>query len=979
MTTLAQPVSDLSSTPASASHTERTTQEFARLFCGRDDIYGTFVPAADGSDEVYEAKHGAVTEDHYAQHLAGARTLGIYPLLDNGTCRWACLDFDTPDIEPVRRCQRTLAKYGSHAYIETSKRKGHHLWVLFSAAVSAKHVRRVLRTVLREADCDPDTEVFPKQDTLKTDHGARFGNMVNLPYAGNAAPGRRVMLDEQGASLSLEEFLLSVRTNDPACLDAVVSEAEVTAAYGVASSRLRVVAAYELIQMPARIPEGQRHDTLLRLACSRFTNDLDDPTDPEQMYERLGDWYERLCDEETHAMKPAERWGIAEFAAAKKAEDAAEAAALTERARQAVAATVSDTGSAFTPEAVAALSHVAATDAAEWARLRTDLKAALKPAGLGLKAIDDAIKDLRSQRAAECSTVIEPTAVGAVFADAPAPSLRIPAPYELSAEGTFIRRSDGRGVPSVQPVAPAPLFIASRQRDTETGEEALTLAWRWPGQPWRQRIVNRGEALDARKLVQHASHGLPVTSGSARDAVEYLARLEGENYADLHTERVTSHLGWQQDGGFLWGEQLFGGSNEALAFRGADAGDAQLAAGYRSAGTYAGWYEAIAPLHRFPTALVVFYAAFTPPLLKALGVTPFIVDLAKRTSVGKTTVQRVAASIWGQPSEMEPDSVLRTWDATAVFIERLSALASDMPVILDDTNKCKNPEDINNLIYRISGGQGRGRGSQKGLQQAGTWRTVLISSGEAPATSYSQNGGARMRCLTLTDLPFGAVCPETAKVVNAINGGVLAHFGHAGPRFVAWLTEQRREWDEYRARYRAASERLMATAPNPEAGRLAQCAAAVDVASQLVHEALELPWTYADPLSGLWTQIAAEAGDAAGELRALRDIHAWASGNPERFWRKSANSLMTQAPFSGWLGRWDADAIAFLPHALEDELQRRKYPMRAILEGWRDRGWLDTETDERLKKKVNIGPSGDRPYAYVINRAALVALGEIDD
>ncbi|MGO9121120.1 MAG: DUF927 domain-containing protein, partial [Desulfomonilaceae bacterium] len=81
-------------------------------------------------------------------------------------------------------------------------------------------------------------------------------------------------------------------------------------------------------------------------------------------------------------------------------------------------------------------------------------------------------------------------------------------------------------------------------------------------------------------------------------------------------------------------------------------------------------------------------------------------------------------------------------------IERLCATGCDMPVILDDTKRAK-PEQIGPALYSIISGHGRGRGSIKGLAQTRTWRTVLISSGEAAAVSYTEDAGVRARILTI--------------------------------------------------------------------------------------------------------------------------------------------------------------------------------------------------------------------------------------
>jgi len=115
----------------------------------------------------------------------------------------------------------------------------------------------------------------------------------------------------------------------------------------------------------------------------------------------------------------------------------------------------------------------------------------------------------------------------------------------------------------------------------------------------------------------------------------------------------------------------------------------------------------------------------------------FIVDWANRTSTGKTTALRVGASAWGNPDERAGHTVLPSWDASRVWVERASGLLSGIPLFMDDTKRAKNSKMVSELLYTVAGGRGRGRGNTTSLAATCSWRTVLLSSGEAPATSFS--------------------------------------------------------------------------------------------------------------------------------------------------------------------------------------------------------------------------------------------------
>ena len=85
--------------------------------------------------------------------------------------------------------------------------------------------------------------------------------------------------------------------------------------------------------------------------------------------------------------------------------------------------------------------------------------------------------------------------------------------------------------------------------------------------------------------------------------------------------------------------------------------------------------------------MVILLAACAPPILGIVGASNFVVETAGTTSTGKTTVQRLGASVWGCPDERAEASCLHTWDTTRVWVERVGGLLDGLPLILDDTKR----------------------------------------------------------------------------------------------------------------------------------------------------------------------------------------------------------------------------------------------------------------------------------------------------
>ena len=150
---------------------EDTLQAFMGLFRGRNDCWGS----VEG-----KSNKEAVTESHYKTHLEGKKSLGIYPLLDDGTCHFAAIDLDEKDFDKAVAIRTKLVDQMVPAYIAESKGKGYHIYVFAVDAFITKDIRRVLQDTLDSLKIK--AEVFPKQDKL--DERTPYGNYINLPCFG---------------------------------------------------------------------------------------------------------------------------------------------------------------------------------------------------------------------------------------------------------------------------------------------------------------------------------------------------------------------------------------------------------------------------------------------------------------------------------------------------------------------------------------------------------------------------------------------------------------------------------------------------------------------------------------------------------------------------------------------------------------------------------------------------------------------------
>ncbi len=120
-------------------------------------------------------------------HLAGKRTIGVYPLLTDDTCNFLAVDFDEAEWrQDALALRQSCHELGVPASMEISRSgNGAHIWIFFSGRVSARDARRLGTALIshtcartRQLKLDSYDRLFPNQDTMPR---GGFGNLIALP------------------------------------------------------------------------------------------------------------------------------------------------------------------------------------------------------------------------------------------------------------------------------------------------------------------------------------------------------------------------------------------------------------------------------------------------------------------------------------------------------------------------------------------------------------------------------------------------------------------------------------------------------------------------------------------------------------------------------------------------------------------------------------------------------------------------------
>ena len=564
----------------------------------------------------------------------------------------------------------------------------------------------------------------------------------------------------------------------------------------------------------------------------------------------------------------------------------------------------------------------------------------------------------------------------------------IPDGWDMSNAGIF----RGTGMTAEQ-ISTEPMWVIGHLVDVDDNSCLVDVAW--PG--WVDELVNeivpREVIADAHKLLGLAARGAPVHSANARDLVRFLDAAQKANQGRVPVVRVARRCGWFRDGFMVGEEWVTEEEDEATpapprkgkrkkaeqadpeaveARRKAKAaaelvlhaseGEQQLAHGLRARGTWDGWVQICEEIAELPMVWLAIYGAVGSILLEPLKIEEgAVLDWSGETSQGKTTALRVAASVWGRPTE---GGFIRTWKDTLARIEGEASFFFHLPLLLDDTKHLEKEKDggrkARDVIYSHTSGEGKGRGMQDGgIRATRSWRSWLLSCGEQRITSFSQDQGSRGRSLCFEGSPF-----QSRQQAEDVTERVLAHHGHLGRRV---LRELQRPYgaDLFRQVYSSALDQAQQELADAGAvaGRLAKVVAVLETAKQLCEQA-GLPAPKCKPIEVALAAARASSADSDRPAAALAYLYEVAASSPTRFFGRHVRDPRDQesaVPSGGWFGRWDKDQdlarweyMAWVPFQVRRLLEDGGYDVDGTIERWAERGWLVEADGRHRMRRVRI-------------------------
>ncbi len=239
---------------------QENLEKFMALFSGYEKAHVLFeagpqAAAGEKQKGAYRTVHSPAALSDFESHFSSSGPgLVIIPIREDNTCLFGAIDIDERGIDLAALEQR-IRDLGLPLVVCRSKSAGAHCYLFMREAVAAVVIREVLSNWAAALGY-PKAEIFPKQSVHEE---GRPGSAINLPYYGGKETERYAT--RGGVGISANEFLTLAEAVKAGAEDL---QKRFDAAVAVPAKTFEAKTAPGIPPLDI-IPEGQRHNELLRL------------------------------------------------------------------------------------------------------------------------------------------------------------------------------------------------------------------------------------------------------------------------------------------------------------------------------------------------------------------------------------------------------------------------------------------------------------------------------------------------------------------------------------------------------------------------------------------------------------------------------------------------------------------------------------------------------------------------------------------
>lgn len=330
--------------------------------------------------------------------------------------------------------------------------------------------------------------------------------------------------------------------------------------------------------------------------------------------------------------------------------------------------------------------------------------------------------------------------------------------------------------------------------DRADGVEKMEIVYR-AEKSWRRMVVERGKLVNVYKIMDLADYGVAVNSDRARALTNFLTSMMEQSAAmgAIPTVQSSSKLALYKNEKLIlpYREKNFIFEEEQRFPRLVDALTPQGGQDERNE-----WFKKIGELRQ--TRLLFFQfeiaSVLAGPILGMLHQEGFVCNIFGLSGTGKSVVNKIAASFWGNynPNAGFVYSALNTTTSIEILLDALNCI----PLIVEDFNQLddKKKNEFKQTIMQVANGYGKGRATKNlGLARQRSWEDNCVINSEEPIRDRT-SGGAANRVYTC---PAPDEYPREQPWRDAdgnINGTELmeffaTHYGYAGVEYIDILNK----------------------------------------------------------------------------------------------------------------------------------------------------------------------------------------------
>ena len=333
------------------------------------------------------------------------------------------------------------------------------------------------------------------------------------------------------------------------------------------------------------------------------------------------------------------------------------------------------------------------------------------------------------------------------------------------------------------------LIVVQRLNDPKEGECALLKRF-LPKEGWKEFTIPNYSLTSKDELRREISKKGIIAHPKAYDGimayiVDSLKNLQVTKKAD----EMRTQFGWAEgENKFILGEREI--SPTTVCYSPPSSSTLEMSKHMEPKGSFEVWKDVFNTyaMEGFEPHAFAALTAFGSPLMKFLDLKGCLINLINTTSgTGKSTILRMASSVYGHPEEM-----LLTWKDTYNSIVHRAGVMNNLMIGIDEITKMK-AELFSDLAYSITQGRGKNRMKQSANEErlnltkwAALWMSTSNASFRDKLSSLKDTpDGEMMRMLEYKIDLTGNLSKAKA---DALFNQLFTNYGHAMQPYMQYVS-----------------------------------------------------------------------------------------------------------------------------------------------------------------------------------------------